>query len=409
MRSRSRFIKYTLGCIALSYSFAGTLSAEDGATLYTQLCATCHDTGLERAPNREAFRAMTSERVLAALESGAMLSMASGRTGVERRAIAEFVTGKSFAQALSNTPSPQAMCRGGSGDFSNPLAGPVWNSWGVNTSNTRFQDTAMAGFTAAQAPRLKVKWAFGFPGELSSDSQPTIAGGRVFAGTQSGVVYSLSAATGCVHWFFQADAAVRAAVSIGRIETNSGPRYVAFIGDRAANDPTVLDRGHALVERRAGHEHGAEHVLGRVPGRRRRARPCRGRTAEPEEVALGGGRDLPPPAVDHRPALPPHQDLRAVQEDGVRHRCPVTVGFHCVDADRGVGLQPRQLGDLHASRLVAPSQHALPKQRESRNGAKAGQHDRHGAGKREKTVEHPTTLYRFGVQEWSMKRKAMGP
>src|SRR5437867_4123638 len=235
MRSRSRFIKYTLGCIALSYSFAGTLSAEDGATLYTQLCATCHDTGLERAPNREAFRAMTSERVLAALESGAMLSMASGRTGVERRAIAEFVTGKSFAQALSTTPSPQAMCRGGSGDFSNPLAGPVWNGWGVNTSNTRFQDTAMAGFTAAQAPRLKVKWAFGFPGELSSDSQPTIAGGRVFAGTQSGGVYSLSAATGCVHWFFQADAAVRAAVSIGRIQTDSGPRYVAFIGDRAAS------------------------------------------------------------------------------------------------------------------------------------------------------------------------------
>ena len=93
----------------------------------------------------------------------------------------------------------------------------------------------MAGFTAAQAPRLKVKWAFGFPGELSSDSQPTIAGGRVFAGTQSGVVYSLSAATGCVHWFFQADAAVRAAVSIGRIQTDSGPRYVAFIGDRAAS------------------------------------------------------------------------------------------------------------------------------------------------------------------------------
>jgi hypothetical protein len=46
--------------------FAGPLSAEDAATIYKQLCATCHDSGLERAPAREAFRAMTPERVLAA-------------------------------------------------------------------------------------------------------------------------------------------------------------------------------------------------------------------------------------------------------------------------------------------------------------------------------------------------------
>ena len=94
-------------------------AADDGPTLYKQLCASCHDAGTERAPNRDALRAMTPERVLTAMESGPMLSMAAGRTGVERRAIAEFVTGKSFAQALSATPSPQTMCKAG-GEF-NPL------------------------------------------------------------------------------------------------------------------------------------------------------------------------------------------------------------------------------------------------------------------------------------------------
>jgi polyvinyl alcohol dehydrogenase (cytochrome) len=178
---------------------------------------------------------MSPEQVLSAMESGVMLSMAAGRTGVERRAIAEFVTGKSFAQSLSTTPSPQSMCRPVAGDFSNPLAGPLWNGWGVNSDNTRYQDRAMAGFTAAETPRLRLKWAFGFPGELSADAQPTVAGGRVFAGTQGGTVYSLSATTGCVHWFFKAEAAVRAAVSIGRVETKSGARYAAFIGDRSAN------------------------------------------------------------------------------------------------------------------------------------------------------------------------------
>jgi polyvinyl alcohol dehydrogenase (cytochrome) len=233
MRSRLRLIGHVVGSVALLFSSVGPLSAEDGPSLYKQLCSSCHDTGFNRAPDRQALRTMSPERVLTALESGVMLSMASNRTSVERRAIAEFVTDKSFGQAPSTTPSPQAMCRGAEGSFADPLAGSRWNGWGVNTSNTRFQDGP--GFTATEVARLKLKWAFGFPGELSSDSQPTVVGGRVFVGTQNGTVYSLNAATGCVHWFFQAASAVRAAVSVGRIETNSGPRYAAFIGDRAAN------------------------------------------------------------------------------------------------------------------------------------------------------------------------------
>src|SRR5262249_7234370 len=132
-------------------------------------------------------------------------------------------------------PSREAMCTGRTGDFTNPLSAANWNGWGVNTSNTRYQDGKAAGLTASTLPRLKLKWAFGFPGELSSDSQPVVAGGRVFVGTQSGGVYSINAATGCVHWFFQAAAAVRAAITLARIDTSSGQRYAAFIGDRSAN------------------------------------------------------------------------------------------------------------------------------------------------------------------------------
>jgi polyvinyl alcohol dehydrogenase (cytochrome) len=176
---------------------------------------------------------MTPERVLTAMESGPMLSMASGRTGVERRAIAEFVTGKEFSDVFSTKPSAQAMCRATAGEFANPLAGANWNGWGANTQNTRYQDITMAGLSAADVPKLKLKWAFGFPGELSADGQPSIAGGRIFVGTQSGTVYALSAASGCVHWTFTADAAVRAAITIARLD--SGNRYAAFIGDRAAN------------------------------------------------------------------------------------------------------------------------------------------------------------------------------
>ena len=82
-----------------------------GPALYERLCANCHDNGVGRAPNRLAFRDMPAERVVAALETGSMVTMANNRTAAERRAIAEFVTGKSLATPLVTTPAAKAMCQ----------------------------------------------------------------------------------------------------------------------------------------------------------------------------------------------------------------------------------------------------------------------------------------------------------
>ena len=230
-----RLIHIVLLCV-IATRLSGQDVAPDGAMLYQRHCASCHDAGAARAPSRESFRAMSPTRVLSAMETGLMISMATGRTAAERRAIAEFVTGTSFADALSTTPSPQAMCAASEGaNPPNLLSGALWNGWGVTTANTRYQDAAMAGFTAADVPRLKLKWAFGFPGDLQSNAQATLAGGRVFVGSAGGNVYALSAATGCIHWFFETGAPMRAAISIGRIETPSGSRYAAFFGDGGAN------------------------------------------------------------------------------------------------------------------------------------------------------------------------------
>jgi polyvinyl alcohol dehydrogenase (cytochrome) len=107
------------------------------------------------------------------------------------------------------------------------MAGPEWNGWGVDTSNTRFQTEKNAGLSAAQVPKLKLKWAFGFPGVKSVFGQPSIAGGWVFLGVDTGSVYALDAATGCAHWSFEAEAGVRTAITINR--------STAFFGDMKAS------------------------------------------------------------------------------------------------------------------------------------------------------------------------------
>src|SRR5579863_285822 len=220
-------MKYGVFCAVL---FAAALSAQtqSGEEMYKESCAQCHDAGVGRAPRRDAFRDMTPERVLAAMETGEMITMGQRWPAEGRRSIAEFLTGKAFGTSLATEPSPKAMCAPGGSDFA--LTGPAWNGWGTNTSNTRFQDAATAGLTGDQVPRLKLKWAFGFPGELSANAHPTYAGGRVFVGSPGGKVYSLNAATGCVHWYIDVGAGVRSAISIGKV----GSVVAAFFGDGRA-------------------------------------------------------------------------------------------------------------------------------------------------------------------------------
>jgi polyvinyl alcohol dehydrogenase (cytochrome) len=111
--------------------------------------------------------------------------------------------------------------------LTDPGATPAWNGWGVDLSNSRFQPARAAQLIAAQLPQLKLKWAFGFPGVKSVMGQPSVVSGRVFLGVDTGAVYSLDAARGCLYWSFMADAAVRTAISIDR----AGSRFAAFFGD----------------------------------------------------------------------------------------------------------------------------------------------------------------------------------
>ena len=214
---------------------AAPAHAQDGAALYKTHCASCHDNGADRAPGLELMRAMPPQRILDALEFGSMVSMTHGRTALERRAMAEFASGRSFDEPFSIAPPPSARCEVGASTFSLGDSDPLWNGFGRNVANTRFQDAARAGISAAEVPRLRLRWAFGLPGDVQSWAAMTLAGGRLFTGSIGGNVYALDAQTGCVHWAFDAGAIVRTAPSVGRIGTDSPARYAVYFGDARGN------------------------------------------------------------------------------------------------------------------------------------------------------------------------------
>jgi polyvinyl alcohol dehydrogenase (cytochrome) len=212
--------------------------------LIDQRCAHCHrlaDRGrapdVENAPDLGALRTMPAQTILQAITTGAMREYVADVPDETKRAMAEFISGRKLSPLAAgdarNMPNqcqttvrlkPDTTYAGGTS------AGPVWNGWSPSTDNARFQPAP--GFTAADVPRLTLKWAFGFPGAASVYGQPTVVGGRVFVAVDTAYVYALDAATGCVHWSFLADAGVRNAISVG---PGANGRSAAFFGDIRGN------------------------------------------------------------------------------------------------------------------------------------------------------------------------------
>jgi polyvinyl alcohol dehydrogenase (cytochrome) len=127
------------------------------------------------------------------------------------------------------TAAQASSCATASAPFA-PIAGaPQWNGWGADVSQRRFQPAEMAQLSATQVPRLKLKWAFGFPGITRAYGQPTVFGGRVFVGSDDHHVYSLDAKNGCLAWTFDAGGSVRTAITVGRV----GESWAAYFGDQS--------------------------------------------------------------------------------------------------------------------------------------------------------------------------------
>ena len=231
---RTILICSLLAGIFLAAADAGFAQGVGDLRLFEQHCTNCHGnpSGPAGAPDGLALRRMTAEAVLAAI-TGPVHPALQGITDEEKKMIAGYLRrAKADVAKVDDAKLMPNRCASNP-PMSDISAGPMWNGWGADpTTNARFQSGERGGLGAAQVPNLKLKWAFGFPLAEEAYSQPTVAGGRVFVGSDAGTVYSLDAATGCVYWSFQADGAMRVAISVAPVKGAGTTKYAAYFGDQ---------------------------------------------------------------------------------------------------------------------------------------------------------------------------------
>lgn len=203
-----------------------------GEEIYNSICATCHESGVPKAPQKAMLSFMSTGAIYHTLTDGVMASRVPQLSDAEKLAVAEYITGIPYAG--EDGPS-FPYCEGGAAsmDLDSP---PKVSGWGVTYDNNRRFSPEIAGLEKADLDSLELKWVFGFPNAVRARSHPVVAAGAVFVGSQDGRVFALDKETGCVRWIYRARSEVRTAIVMSPWEkgdTNATP--AVYFGDYLGN------------------------------------------------------------------------------------------------------------------------------------------------------------------------------
>ena len=140
---------------------AGT---ETGIGTFQTHCMGCHgNPNVPQAPAPAAIRQMSPERIYDALTTGLMKPQGDAFTDGQQKMLAAFLSGRPLGSMKEGDAKDMPNHCTSNPPLEDPTSGPEWNGWGPDVVNSRFQDAKGAGLTAAQVPKLKLKWAFGYP------------------------------------------------------------------------------------------------------------------------------------------------------------------------------------------------------------------------------------------------------
>ncbi len=245
-KNKTLFLLTAVAGSILIANISDAITPDQSTELYQQRCATCHDNPSAYTPPKSTFEFRSPEFVVDTLSKGVMQAQAQGLNREQMEGIAEHVTGKEMGTQPSltdqwdinyceHTPTPLHAS-----NFEKDSS--FWNGWGHGNEGKRFQPNP--GIKAGDINRLKVKWAFAYPGGRTN-SQPIIIGDRLFVSSRPGMVFSLDANTGCTYWAYRIDNGARATMSVGAFtdkepSTESGDgaqskTYALYVGTSDRN------------------------------------------------------------------------------------------------------------------------------------------------------------------------------
>ena len=271
MSSRYGIIMFALAAILLAVHAQGAqqqpqpparAGTEDGVAIFQTRCFACHgNPNTPQKPDPFAIRLFTPEAIYASLATKMPKAHEQlGLTDDQKRVTAEFMGGRTIGSSPAGDAKNMPNRCSSNPSLTDPSVGSAWNGWGADSSNTRYQPNA--GLTADQIPRLKLKWAFGYPTGVTAHGQPTVASGRVFVSTDIGYLYSLDAKTGCVYWSYETKTLARNSVSVGPIKGHGTTKYAVYVGDAKAYVHAVdAQSGAPLWKTRV-----EEHWIARITG-----------------------------------------------------------------------------------------------------------------------------------------------
>ena len=205
-------------------------STHPGKGLYEENCSGCHNGTVSRAPHFSWLEMMNASAVYQAMNDGVMSVQAEALTDEDKILVTEYLTRTKLQGGAALTAIEPPMCTDSDSDFDFSSPAQAVN-WGHDTN--RYSPSTVAGLTGPEIPNLELKWSFVFPDAFRARSQPTIAMGTVFVGSQDGRVYALDLETGCARWTFSASAEVRTGVVLSLSETpiSKDNPPLAYFGD----------------------------------------------------------------------------------------------------------------------------------------------------------------------------------
>lgn len=223
---------------ALAQAATAAPDGPDGAKLYAERCAGCHDHATDRIPTRATIAQNPPAFILSAMYVGIMAPMAQGLGDADKQAIARYLGREDFGSkeidpkliwgaGIADAPLDAPRCAT-AGAPVDPSAAGRWNGWSVKPDNARYQPDPQ--LDANSVKRLKLKWAMRYAG--AKNGQATVVGNHLFVTSMSGAVYALDARTGCVRWRHAAAAATRSSVTVIALpREGGGTRSALFFSD----------------------------------------------------------------------------------------------------------------------------------------------------------------------------------